>query len=54
MKSLPKKSDLLFCARYAFKPNQLQYCGPDKNKELFNYIENAAADGGLGEIIKKF
>ena len=54
MKLPPKKSDLLFCARYAFKPNQLQYCGPDKNKELFDYIEAAVADGGLCEIIKKF
>ena len=54
MKLPLKKSDLLFCARYAFKPNQLQYCGPDKNKELLDYIENAATDGGLGEIIKKF
>ena len=54
MKLPPKKSDLLFCAHYAFKPNQLQYCGPDKNKELLDYIESAAADGGLCEIIKKF
>lgn len=54
MELLPKKSDILFCARYAFKPNQLQYCGPDKNKELLDYIQGAVADGGLGEIIKKF
>lgn len=49
-----KKDDLLFSARFAFKPNQLQYCGPDKNNELLGYINNEITDAGLTEIFKRF
>jgi len=51
---------VLTCARYGFKPNQLNYCGPDRNRELLEYInsglpsEALAKDGGLELILKKF
>ncbi|MFH1193671.1 MAG: DUF6390 family protein [bacterium] len=47
-------SSVLTCARYAFKPNQLNYCGPDKNNELFEYLKAGETDGGLELILKKF
>lgn len=49
-----QSNDLLNCARYAFKPNQLAYCGPDRNKELAEYLEKSSVDQGLAEILKKF
>jgi hypothetical protein len=55
--SLPsqkKQSDLIFAAQFSFKPNKLQYCGPDKNKELFEYLQNSITDRGLEAIMKKF
>jgi hypothetical protein len=42
------------CARFAFKPNQLTYCGPDQNKELAEYLEKPETDGGLTQILEKF
>lgn len=44
----------LYCAKYAFKPNQLQYCGPDQNKELKAYIEAEAEDAGLDFLLRDF
>ena len=50
-----KPSDgILECARYAFKPNQLNYCGPDKNSELAEYLKAGESDGGLRQILQKF
>lgn len=45
---------LLLCARYAFAPNKLKYCGPDKNLELFQYCSENHQDLGLTEILKEF
>lgn len=45
---------VLTCARYAFRPNRLNYCGPDKNNELLEYVEAEETDGGLAMILKKF
>lgn len=42
------------CARYAFMPNRLQYCGPDKNSDLFEYGVREITDMGLADILKKF
>jgi hypothetical protein len=49
-----KQSDILRCARYAFRPNKLKYCGPDENKFLFEYLEAGEDDGGLCGILEKF
>lgn len=48
------QSGILACSRYAFRPNKLNYCGPDQNKELLEYLKAGEADGGLELILKKF
>ena len=48
------KDGLLKAARYAFMPNKLSYCGPDKNRLLFEYIYHHQSDAGLKEIISEF
>lgn len=48
------QSGILSCSRYAFRPNKLNYCGPDENKYLFEYLEAGEDDGGLAGILKKF
>jgi len=46
---------LLKCARYAFSPNKLKYCGPvDKNYQIFSHIVEQQADQGLGELLDDF
>src|SRR3989344_3817537 len=47
-------SGLWRCARYAFAPNYLKYCGPDKNRELAGYLTHFAADAGLRVMLEKF
>lgn len=60
MKMNNQSDGALLCARYSFRPNKLNYCGPDQNKELLEYInsglpsEALMKDGGLEEILKKF
>lgn len=45
---------ILRCARYAFMPNKLSFCGPDKNRDLFYYCQNQETDQGLNFILKEF
>jgi len=45
---------VLRCARYAFSPNKLKYCGPDRNSELFSYISKRISDQGLVELLDDF
>lgn len=47
-------SGLWRCAKYAFSPNYLKYCGPDKNKELVGYLKTKTADAGLKNILDDF
>ncbi|MAF20428.1 MAG: hypothetical protein CMI55_01975 [Parcubacteria group bacterium] len=47
-------SGLVKCARYAFMPNKLSFCGPDKNRDLFAYCQNQETDQGLNLILEKF
>ncbi len=42
------------CARFAFPPNRLHYCGPEKQTDLAGYITHSVADQGLVEILQKF
>ncbi len=42
------------CASYAFSPNYLKYCGPDKNQELAGYLQTKTTDLGLETLLKKF
>jgi len=45
---------LLLCAKYAFMPNKLQYCGGDRNSELFNFGIQNQSDPFLGTLLKEF
>lgn len=45
---------ILRCARYAFMPNKLNFCGPDKNRDLFHYSSTGEIDAGLNLILKEF
>ena len=46
---------MLKCARYAFSPNKLKYCGPvDKNFQIFSHIVEGVEDKGLVEVLDDF
>ncbi len=45
---------MIRCARYAFMPNRLTFCGPDKNQDLFYYCQRREANQGLSLILKEF
>ena len=46
---------LIKCARYAFSPNKLKYCGPvDKNSQIFSHIVEGVEDRGLVEMLDDF
>lgn len=45
---------LLRCAYYAFGPNRLHYCGPDKNREILAYMRNKTSNPGLESLLKSF
>jgi hypothetical protein len=45
---------ILRCARYAFMPNYYQYCGPDKNKSLFEYCAANYYEPNLQRILSEF
>jgi len=45
---------ILRCSKYAFGPNRLHYCGPDKNREILAYIEEDTADNGLMALLRQF
>lgn len=53
-KKKEEKDGILRCAKYAFSPNQLGYCGPNKNQDLFEYCQTQTVDAGLNNILKKF
>ena len=44
---------LLF-AKYAFRPNQLGYCGGPDSEALLDYVIGGEADAGLDALIGKF
>ncbi len=45
---------MLRCSRYAFGPNRLHYCGPDRVLELKDRIKEEGDDLGLREILQAF
>lgn len=49
-----KGNGLNFCAKYAFKPNQLKYCGPSNERTLFEYASTGTVDQGLIELLEGF
>lgn len=44
---------LLF-ARYAFRPNELGFCGGDDDLALFQYTTSGVVDGGLLQLERQF
>lgn len=42
------------CGKYAFMPNFYAYCGPDKNKTLFEYISADYYEPNLNQILSEF
>lgn len=45
---------LLTCTNYAFPPNALHYCGPEKQHEILAYQSEQVADDGLKKILQEF
>ena len=45
---------ILRCSRYAFGPNRLHYCGPDKNRDIHGYINAGVEDPGLAQLLAQF
>ncbi len=41
-------------ARYAFRPNELGYCGGDDERALFQYTLEERVDGGLLQLERQF
>ncbi len=44
----------LLCTRYAFPPNYFQYCGPDENRTLSEYLRAQSHDHRLSGLLKQF
>jgi hypothetical protein len=42
------------CSRYAFGPNRLHFCGPDANREIWDYLNAGFTDFGLQKLLKGF
>jgi hypothetical protein len=42
------------CLRYAFPPNSLHYCGPEKQEDIQGYLETHTQDKGLHGILSQF
>jgi Family of unknown function (DUF6390) len=45
---------VLRCSRYAFGPNRLHFCGPDANREIWDYLNEGFTDFGLQKLLKGF
>ncbi len=45
---------VLRCSRYAFGPNRLHFCGPDANREIWEYLNDGFTDFGLQKLLKGF
>lgn len=48
------QNGLALCSRFAYPPNSLSLCGPNKQKNLKWYTETAKIDKGTSEILSKF
>jgi len=45
---------VLQCSRYAFGPNRLHFCGPNANREIWDYVNDGYTDFGLQKLLKGF
>jgi hypothetical protein len=42
------------CLRFAFPPNSLHYCGPEKQADILGYLQTHTNDKGLHGILSQF
>lgn len=47
-------SGVIMCSRYAFAPNSLHFCGPEKQLDMKAYVSAGTADEGLSDILHRF
>ena len=50
----PSADGALLFGRYAFPPNDLGYCGPDRADELLERVSSGASGPGLEEVVRAF
>jgi len=48
------RQGLILCSRYAFGPNSLHYCGPERQGDILGYVQSEEADRGLAELLNRF
>lgn len=48
------RQGLILASRYAFAPNSLHYCGPERQIDMLGYVQSAEADGGLAGLLNRF
>ena len=51
---MPPADGLSLCSRYAYPPNSLSLCGPDKRGDLLHYSSTFIFDKGTKEILEDF
>ena len=45
---------IMQCSRYAFGPNRLHFCGPEANREIWDYVMDGYTDFGLQKLLQGF
>ena len=45
---------MILFAKYAFAPNQKNYCGPTASRAIFDYLKYGKSDPGLEGLLKEF
>src|SRR3989338_5952878 len=53
-KAAAQTSGIVLCSRYAFKPNELGYCGPDEAAGLFEMTLAGQRTRGYEYLLKHF
>jgi hypothetical protein len=48
------RQGLIEAARYAFGPNSLHFCGPERQYDILGYVRSQEADTGLMELLNRF
>jgi hypothetical protein len=50
----PDIRGIVTCARYAYAPNYFHYCGPEKQRDMTEYVRSGVTDRGLKDILNHF
>jgi hypothetical protein len=48
------RQGLIIAARYAFGPNSLHFCGPERQNDILGYVTSVEADKELAELLHRF